>query len=271
MVGTDIITGELVPTAGTPAPTPELAAEAMRLYQEISRALLTADDMTRIGRKEFPNRSAFQKLGNAYRVSTKIVRDEDDYDPDGRLVRSKITVRATHPDGREAEGDGRCHIQEKGSAANDPKSEHDVHGTAVTRATNRAISNLVAFGAVSAEEIGEDGQVLEHGPQASQRELTGLERALHDLYGSDELLPVLERLDRDAGGYTPRIVARAVMLVAAHRPTPTNPGMPPMEGGGTSVDDQPQSTPDPSAGNTPDNTEVTASSAEGPPDDDRAI
>src|SRR3954467_8266612 len=153
MGAVDTTTGELLPATVPIGPTPQMAAQAMETYQEISRALLTKDDVTRIGRKEFPNRSAFQKLGNAYRVSTQIVHDEDDYDADGNLIRCKITVRATHPDGREAEGDGRCHIQEKGPHATDPKSEHGTHGTAVTRATNRAISNLVAFGAVSAEEV----------------------------------------------------------------------------------------------------------------------
>jgi len=134
--------------------TVDEATEAMAHYQRISHALIDpAKDMQDIGRSKFPKRSAFQKLANAYRVSTEIVKDETDYDSEGRMIRARVTVRATHPDGRYQEGDGRCRIDEQGEAkASSAKAEHDCHATAVTRAKNRAIGDLVAYGAVSAEE-----------------------------------------------------------------------------------------------------------------------
>lgn len=139
---------------------PDEAREAMRTYQEISRALIVpADDMQTIrtskGPREFPKRSAFQKLANAYRVSTAILSRELTHDDAGALVRCDVIVRATHPDGRFAEGDGACARSEERFTRGDDKIDHDLPATAVTRATNRAISNLVAFGAVSAEEASE--------------------------------------------------------------------------------------------------------------------
>src|ERR1044072_1540088 len=143
---------------------PDEPRRAMETYQAISNALLDPEDMQDIGTSKFPKRSAFQKLANAYRVSTEIVKDETDYDNEGHMVRARIPVRTTHPDGRYQEGDGRCHILERGERkASDPKTEHDVHSTAVTRAKNRAIGDLIAYGAVSAEEaestLGEGGPV----------------------------------------------------------------------------------------------------------------
>jgi len=147
--------------------TVDEATEAMAHYQRISHALIDpAKDMQDIGRSKFPKRSAFQKLANAYRVSTEIVSDETDYDDEGRMIRARVRVRAVHPDGRYQEGDGRCHVAEQGEKkASDPKVEHDCHGTAVTRAKNRAIGDLIAFGAVSAEEA--EGSLGTGGPVAA--------------------------------------------------------------------------------------------------------
>src|ERR1044072_47609 len=132
---------------------PDEPRRAMETYQAISNALLDPEDMQDIGTSKFPKRSAFQKLANAYRVSTEIVKDDTDYGDEGRMIRARITVRATHPDGRYQEGDGRCHVLERGERkASDPKTEHDVHGTAVTRAKNRAIGPLLAYGPVAREE-----------------------------------------------------------------------------------------------------------------------
>jgi hypothetical protein len=153
---TDIVNAELVTHTGPLSP--DQARAAQRTYQEISSALIDHDTdiqviQTRKGPREFPKRSAFQKLANAYRVSTEIVSRELTYDDDAQLIRCDAIVRATHPDGRYAEGDGACSRSEDRFARGADKIDHDLPATAVTRATNRAISNLVAFGAVSAEEV----------------------------------------------------------------------------------------------------------------------
>jgi len=145
-------------------PSPEAARHAMEVYQQISHALLNDNDVqvikTRRGESSFPKRSAFQKLANAYRVSTEIVKRELTHDDEGKLIRCDVIVRATHPDGRYSEGDGACSASEDRFARNSDKIDHDLPATAVTRAKNRAISDLVAFGAVSAEEA-ESGGIAE--------------------------------------------------------------------------------------------------------------
>jgi len=72
----------------------------------------------------------------------------------------RVLYRATQPDGQSAVGDGTCVASEKarkdGSMVD--ATHHNVRGHAHTRAFNRAVSNLVGFGEVSAEEIIQEWQ-----------------------------------------------------------------------------------------------------------------
>jgi hypothetical protein len=147
---------ELLPARGQvllPVDT-QSAQTAMEEYLAITRAVLKDDDYQQVGRGRFVKRSGLQKLANFYTVSTQIVSETTDRDDDGHLLRHRAIVRATHPTGRYAEGDGACSVEEERfkSAGGRGKLEHDLPATAVTRATNRAISNLVGFGQISAEE-----------------------------------------------------------------------------------------------------------------------
>lgn len=155
MTGTEL--DRLAPGALLPMSVSD-AAMTMRVYQDICAAVLTADDWQEAGEggKRFVTRSGFQKLSTAYGLSTAIVSLDVDRDDEGRAVRAHAIVRATHHSGRAAEGDGACERSERGRRRSD-KPEHDLRATATTRATNRAISNLIAFGQMSAEEVELDG------------------------------------------------------------------------------------------------------------------
>jgi hypothetical protein len=146
---------------------PTEAAQVMRAYQETCRAILTKDDVQRVGDREFTTRSGFQKLAAAYGVSTEIVSVDVTHEPedDGTVMVARAVVRAIHPSGRHAEGDGACSQREKRFRKGDEKMDHSLPATAVTRATNRAVSNLVAFGTVSAEEA--EGSLGPGGPAGS--------------------------------------------------------------------------------------------------------
>jgi hypothetical protein len=61
----------------------------------------------------------------------------------------RFVVRVTAPNGRTALGVGMCSTEERNFAHKD----HDVYATAHTRAKNRAISDIIGAGEVSAEEI----------------------------------------------------------------------------------------------------------------------
>lgn len=137
--------------------SPAEARAAMESYHELSRAMLTDDDWQRLGDRSFVKRSGFSKLAAAYGVSTEIVSvgvTTVERDGEPVLVANAI-VRATHPSGRRADGDGTCASNEQRFRRGDQRMEHNLSATAVTRAVNRAVSNLIAFGSVSAEEVEE--------------------------------------------------------------------------------------------------------------------
>ena len=154
------VSGELVQTTPLMPVNVEAAQAAMAAYQDLTARLLTADDW--IGRpgapESFVKRSGWQKVSTFYGVSTELVERTVDRDDDGRPTRAYVLARATARDGRHADGDGACGVNEPRfrSSGGRQKLEHDLPATAATRATNRAISNLVGFGAVSAEEVDAD-------------------------------------------------------------------------------------------------------------------
>jgi len=161
---------------------PTDAAQVMRAYQDTCKAILTRDDTQRVGDREFTTRSGFQKLAAAYGVSTEIVSVDVTHEPegDGTVMVARAVVRAIHPSGRHAEGDGACSQREKRFRKGDEKMDHSLPATAVTRATNRAVSNLVAFGTVSAEEM--EGSLGSGGP-AGSAPLPGWAAPMNDIPG----------------------------------------------------------------------------------------
>lgn len=165
LVPVDTTTGEIMEAAGPVsfgAFLAEIAApRALQQQQQMSaaydaacRALVGPNDVQMADGREFKKKSAWRKLGRYFRVSTEIVRESAEWDSEGHLVASVI-VRATAPWGQYAEALGKCSTRETRFAkpAARAKADHDCPATAQTRATNRAISDLIAAGEVSAEEI----------------------------------------------------------------------------------------------------------------------
>ena len=95
-----------------------------------------------------PKKSAFRKLSKFYGLSDEIVEKSKEIHGDGTFT-YHYTVKAIGPNGVYTTGEGSCSSSEKGG-----KSEHDTRSTAHTRAKSRAISDLIGFGQVSAEEYG---------------------------------------------------------------------------------------------------------------------
>lgn len=155
----DVSTGELIP-ASDPilGMDPELASRAMARHRDLTAALLTGEDYQPVGKSKFVKRSGFQKIAFAYDISTEILSRTVARNKDGDIIRADATVRAIRPDGRHADGDGACAVTEERfrDRRGRLKVDHDLPATAVTRAKNRAIADLVGFGQVSAEEIDGD-------------------------------------------------------------------------------------------------------------------
>lgn len=151
----DQSTGEVVTHGGVLqlADSLESVVAAFRGYQRACEALLTADDYQTIGGRRFKRKSAFRKLATAFSVSTSIVQRSIEYGGDGRIHHAEFVVRAVAPNGRSAEAWGGASVTDR-----DYSHDQDVAATAQTRASSRAIADLIGAGEVSAEEVagGED-------------------------------------------------------------------------------------------------------------------
>jgi hypothetical protein len=168
-----VVDAEIVPDdqPHPPAPSTELArrerrsevirpldadqlVESFSEYQGLLPRILDASDYQQAeAGKRFVKKSGWRKIATAFDLDVQILAEEVERDDDGRILRAKTTARATAPSGRVMDGDGYCTINEfTGRRATNPKLENDLRGTAATRAKNRAISDLVGMGDVSAEE-----------------------------------------------------------------------------------------------------------------------
>lgn len=121
--------------------------EAYKEYNLLKDRLLMENDYQVIKWKKCIKKSGFRKLATAFGISTEITREN-------RITLDKyfvyeVTVRATSPNGRYAEACGSCASNEREFS----HLENDVRATAQTRATNRATSDLIGSGEVSAEEL----------------------------------------------------------------------------------------------------------------------
>jgi hypothetical protein len=124
--------------------------EAFSEYRKIQKALDDAmpDCMIPIQGKNFRKKNYWRAIATAFNLTVTIVREErieagDDW---GWLV----VYNAAAKNGRSADGDGSCFASEKSGAS---ATVHNVRSHAHTRAYNRAVSNIVGFGEVSAEEM----------------------------------------------------------------------------------------------------------------------
>jgi len=119
------------------------------LQTDIDKAM--PDCIIKISGREFRKKNYWRAVGVAFSLKVECVSE-------GRITQGedwgyKAMYRATAKNGMSADGDGICMASEK---AERQRSEHNVRSHCHTRAYNRAISNLVGFGEVSAEEVERD-------------------------------------------------------------------------------------------------------------------
>lgn len=126
------------------------AAESMRLFQQVKSQILSSDDIVEISRKKYIKRSGWRKISLAFNISTELKAVERVQD--GDKIVARVQARATAPNGRVAEEVGVCDSSEF-ERGNLRGTLHNVETKAATRAINRAISDLVGGGEVSAEEV----------------------------------------------------------------------------------------------------------------------
>lgn len=145
----------------------EMAA-ALTAYRDLQKALDGAmpDQIMSISGKPFRKKGYWRAVARAFKLNIECTKEESDE------FGWRVVYRATSPNGQFAEGDGACEYDEK---ADNMATEHNVRSHAHTRAFNRAISNLVGFGEVSAEEVAGTGRrptavVIPDPPDMSDRQ-----------------------------------------------------------------------------------------------------
>lgn len=148
----------------------EAAAAFMENYQDLVKRLLDKTDYQRVGDKHLKKKSAWRKLATAFNISDDIVEEEIIRDECNRIISAKFVVKATLPNGRYGMGIGDCSIYDKIKKDDEKEpspfelrkrfsnAEHDIIGTAHTRAKSRAISDLIGSGEVSTEEMSATGK-----------------------------------------------------------------------------------------------------------------
>ncbi len=134
-----------------PAVTTKEAVEAWENYQDLAQKIEKPEDIQWIEQKgqkrKFRKKSFWRKMERFFNVSLEL-REERKETREKELI-YYFTFRATAPNGAFVDSTGSCSNMEKGYM----NTEHNTRATAETRAKNRAISDLVAFGEVTAEEI----------------------------------------------------------------------------------------------------------------------
>lgn len=155
-----------------PAVSGEQAIAAWNQYQDLKKAIVDKDvDVQLIEGKEFLKKSYWRKVATFFNLTVEVV--EERHEQIGSTIVWHFTCRAVAPNGRSAIGTGSCDAFEKASKKDGryvrwnkfskkwedatPNSIHNIRSTAETRAFNRAVSNLVGGGEVSAEEVATNG------------------------------------------------------------------------------------------------------------------
>lgn len=163
--GVDTSTGEIVPLAGFNVTAyldsiSTRAAFAMQnkmaaAYDAACSALVGPNDVQQEGARTFKKKSAWRKLARHFGISCELVRIERETLPSGDFL-ATVVARAVAPWGQHYEEVGACCTDE--ATGRRVITVADAIATASTRASNRAVSNLIAMGEVSAEEIGDRGE-----------------------------------------------------------------------------------------------------------------
>jgi len=209
--------------------------QAMQEYQAGLAALLADTDwQTFLDRdrheKRFVKRSGWRKIGTWFGLDL-LIKDESivvDRDENGQPLRTRLTARAVAPNGRTSEDVGACSIDERRFS----KPEHDLLATAATRALNRATSNLVGMGEVTAEEVMGDAEPLlpEWAQIAPDATVATMRGKLTELVG-DERAALLTRAIGERYDGVPNVVTGLVNALHSMLTANTPPETPPASAG----------------------------------------
>lgn len=121
-------------------------------YDAACSAVIGPNDVQAADGRSFKKKSAWRKLARYFNISVQII-EEPTISQVGEFMVATVRARATAPWGQSFDDVGSCGTDE--ATGRRTISIADAVATAATRASNRAVSNLIAMGEVSAEEIGD--------------------------------------------------------------------------------------------------------------------
>jgi hypothetical protein len=134
------------------------ALAAWNEFQALKRAIIEPSDLQEIEvydkktgtkkKSKFIKKSGWRKLAACFNLTIRIESEVKEPTKNGGFLWT-IRVVCMAPNGREMTGVAKCSSDEKTGS----RIEHDVYSTAYTRSVNRAISDLIAAGECSAEEL----------------------------------------------------------------------------------------------------------------------
>ena len=127
-------------------PSETMVREMIKRYKFVKAELVDKSDFVPIKGKQYLKKSGYRKFVNAFGISVEQIEMSvyELYNDKHAEVRLKVSV----PSGQTVEGIGICSWSELHT-----KTLHNLKATAWTRAFNRGIADLVAYGEVSAEEV----------------------------------------------------------------------------------------------------------------------
>lgn len=156
-----------------PAVTGDEALKIWKLYQDLIVKICDDNDYQMIEGKRFRKKSGWRKIARFFNLSVEEV--SSCHETIGRTFAWHFSMKAIAPNGQYATGVGSCDAYEKATKVNGgykrwnkykkqwedakPNSIHNIRSTAETRAYNRAISNLIGGGEVSADEIVDTNEI----------------------------------------------------------------------------------------------------------------
>jgi hypothetical protein len=175
-----------VPANNSPIPrpvvTPTEAKVIIAEWEELKKAIGMESDIRRETRysKDGPvevayyKKSYWRKAATFLNISVEAVQGSENFRTIGEgasLTKlASVVYVASAKNGRRVVGDGHCGTDEGGKAK---WSAANLLATAHSRAYNRAVSNFIGGGEVSADEIDEEGlDHKTHTPQAPSRQTT---------------------------------------------------------------------------------------------------
>ena len=147
----------------------------MDAFNKTKGLILKPEDYQAIQGRQFIKKSGWRRLAVAFKLSTEIIKTDIIRDVNGVVISADVIARASYEGGVYREAYGGCDRNEKRFLSMAQKGQEikgqDIVATAQTRAVNRAISDLVAGGEVSAEEMSQSREYSEPEQDSAPRDI----------------------------------------------------------------------------------------------------